>query len=275
MLTCRPRVYVESKEKGRKVLEHWRLWWCWWAHEGVVSSRRVHVLARRFWPDPSASAPASRGTSYGGAPKGGAKEGRREDCASSLLPPCRASSPRSAMPRPSSVRLETHHVPRSQAPPPGCLARAGVAVRPHQVPVYSIPSLRKLLTQPRARAEVCIDTLWAASDIANQLAEACAAPVKQALRASAVSAWPGRSHNSAPKAARMRRVDSPPKPWFELLALRRLGPIQGKPPEVLSLLAEGRSVWIEGQRSAQALLPFIPTPTAYRIGPICLLTSVF
>ena len=259
------------------MLEHWRLWWlwwCWWWVEGVVSSRRFHVLASRFWPVPSASAPAGRGTSYGGAPEGEAKEGRREDCASSLLPPCRASSPRSAMPRPSSVRLETHHVPRSQAPPPGCLARAGVAVRPHQVPVYSIPSLRKLLTQPRARAEVCIDTLWAASDIANQLAEACAAPVKQALRASAASAWPGRSHNSAPKAARMRRVDSPPKPWFELLALRRLGPIQGKPPEVLSLLAEGRSL-DRRAKSAQALLPFVPTPTAYSIGPICLLTSVF
>ena len=143
-------------------------------------------------------------------------------------------------------------------------------MRPHQVPVDSIPSLRKLFAQPRARAEVCIDTLWAVRARAlnkphtHPLAEACAAPVKRAP----LRAWPGRSHNSAPKAARMRRVDSPalqPSPRLqasrsELLALRRLGPIQGKPPEVLGLLALSRDAhhplrWRAPPRARRADLP--------------------
>ncbi len=65
---------------------------------------------------------------------------------------------------PRVLGLETHLVPLSQAPPSheGSLARARVAVGRIACQTRdSIPSLRKLLTQPRARAEVCTVTLWA------------------------------------------------------------------------------------------------------------------
>ena len=140
-------------------------------------------------------------------------------------------------------------------------------MRPHQVPVDSIPSLRKLLTQPRARAEDCIDTLWAARDVCavprplpsegrgagrsttpSLLAEACAAPVKLAPRVAACLEQRQRCFCAAARLAgpvpqlctegRAHAASRLARNGSEILALRRLGPIQGKPPEVLGLFAE-------------------------------------
>ena len=74
---------------------------------------------------------------------------------------------------PSSARKPRTARPRARDPPRtalagapltrgGSLARARVAVGRIACQTRdSIPSLRKLLTQPRARAEVCTVTLWA------------------------------------------------------------------------------------------------------------------
>ena len=74
---------------------------------------------------------------------------------------------------PSSARKPRAARPRARDPPRtalagapltrgGSLARARVAVGRIACQTRdSIPSLRKLLTQPRARAEVCTVTLWA------------------------------------------------------------------------------------------------------------------
>ena len=138
--------------------------------------------------------------------------------------PLRASPPLVSL-GPFVLGLETHLVPLSQAPPSQGESRSSARRRgPHRVPDPRFdPVPAKAVDSAQGASgglhcyplgTKCVAALLQACKglstprAIHPLAEACAAPVKRAP----LRAWPGRSHNSAPKAARMRRVDSQPSP---------------------------------------------------------------